>query len=178
MPDTLIYPVVQELLSCLCAALDTEYGDSPFKPQHCCVRAGESVSADASIYEDLCCEGLAWVRMNTMYVTNDEFPNPDTVAAVSGCGVQAWGLELEMGVLRCAPTGSISEIPTCEEWTTLTSNVARDAKAMRAAMCCLINRLDPYSVAIGQWSPLPTTGGCAGGSWNLTVQIVNDCEGC
>lgn len=179
MADTLIYPVAQQLLECFCDALAVEYPEPDVgRPANCCIRVGESVSADADLYTDLCCEGLAWVRPVEIFAAAADFPAPDTSAVVTGCGMPAWGLVLELGVLRCAPTGDITEIPTCEDWTALAEYVMRDAKAMRAAICCLIPQFDASSVAIGQWQPLPTTGGCAGGSMNITVQIINDCEDC
>lgn len=175
--DNLILPMAERLLACLCIALEANHTPEN-RPAHCCLRVGEAVSADASLYEDLCCEGLAWVRIDGVFASNDEFPNPDTQSVVTGCGVYAWGVTLEMGVMRCAPTGDISTIPTCDEWTALAVNVANDTRAMRDAMCCLIEQLDPSSVAIGSWAPLPTTGGCSGGAWQITVQVMNDCEDC
>jgi hypothetical protein len=175
--DTLILPMAELLLTCFCEALTVQH-TAANRPAHCCLRVGESVSADASPYEDLCCEGLAWVRIDSIFASNDEFPNPDTQVPVTGCGVSAWGVVLEMGVLRCAPTGSTTAVPTCSEWTALAVNVTNDARAMRDAICCLTAQLDPSSVAIGSWNPLPTTGGCAGGSWQISVQIANDCEDC
>lgn len=177
MADTLILPMAERLLECLCAAL-IEHHEAADRPENCCIRVGESVSADASAYEDLCCSGLAWVRIDSIFASNDEFPNPDTQVPITGCGVSAWGVVLEMGVLRCAPTGDINTIPTCNDWTALAVNVANDARAMRDAICCLTAQLDQQSVAIGSWQPLPTTGGCAGGAWQISVQIPNDCEGC
>ena len=177
MSDLLILPVAQSLLTCLCEALPLEMAVDKV-PDECCFRTGEIVSSDASAYEDLCCSGLAWVRPVTMFSASDDFPNPDTSSVVDACGPFAWGLTLEMGVLRCAPTGSATAIPTCAEWTELNTDIFNDARAMRRAMCCWIGQFDPSSVAIGAWQPLPTTGGCAGSTWQVTVQIINDCEPC
>lgn len=177
MADTLILPVAQQLLTCLCEALPLEMAANKV-PEQCCFRSGEIVSADASVYEDLCCSGLAWVRPVTMFSSGEDFPNPDTAVVTNACGPYAWGLTLEMGVMRCAPTGTMSTIPTCTDWTDLNTDIFNDAKAMRRAICCLTAQFDPSSVAIGTWTPLPTSGGCAGSTWQVTVQIINDCEGC
>lgn len=180
LTDNLILPAAERLLFFLCQALE-EVHEEEFRPLNCCLRVGESVSADASTYEDICCEGLGWVRVNQMFASNNEFPNPDTAEVIS-CAIYAWGVILEMGVIRCAPTGDIDTIPTCAEWTQLSINVANDALAMRKAMQCFIEEqnanFDNRSVAVGSWDPLPTSGGCAGGTWDITVQIINDCEGC
>lgn len=178
MTDTMITPIANALLECFCDALLAEHGptymvDGGTRPGECCFRVGELASMDASVFEDLCCSGLAWVRMADIFSTSNDFPAPDTSVVLTGCGPMAWGVVFELGVMRCAPTGNEYSIPTCDDWMALQTNVAKDAKAMRDAFCCLFNQLDPGSVAIGSWAPLPTTGGCAGGTWQVTVQIVN-----
>jgi hypothetical protein len=181
MADLLVKPISDALLACFCEALINQHGttlmvDGGTLPGECCYRVGEAVSADASEYEDLCCSGLAWVRIDDIFSTSDDFPAPDTSVVITGCGPLAWGVVLEMGVLRCAPTGDISTVPTCEEWTAMQEAIFLDQAAMREAMCCLIGQLDPSSVAIGSWNPLPTSGGCGGSTWQITVQIpCGDC---
>jgi len=178
MADTMIQPVAQQLLDCFAAALITEHGlptmaEGGTRPGETCFRSGELASMDASVFEDLCCSGLAWVRVADIFSTSTDFPTPDTLNVLMGCGAMAWGVVFELGVMRCAPTGSIETIPTCDEWTALQANLMADAKAMRAAFCCVFGEYDPGSIAIGSWVPLPTTGGCAGGTWQVTVQILN-----
>lgn len=173
----MIQPYAAMLLECFRNALLAEHGPTLMPkgtmPSETCYRVGEAASMDASEFEDLCCSGLAWVRVDNIFSTAVDFPTPDTLSVWTGCGPMAWGVVLEMGVMRCAPTGSIETIPTCDEWTALQYAVMADAKAMRQAACCLFNQLDPGSLAIGSWSPLPTTGGCAGGVWPVTIQILN-----
>lgn len=182
MADNLVNPIMQELLSCFCQALLDQHGptlmvDGGTMPGECCVRAGESVSMDASAYSDLCCSGLAGVRLTDVFVTSTDFPAPDTSVVVSGCGIPALGAVFELSVLRCAPTGDINFVPTCDEWQALVDAIALDRAAMLQAFCCMINQLDSSSVAIGSWSPLPTTGGCAGSTWQITIQIINCGDG-
>lgn len=177
MADALIAPIIQDLLDCFCAAIPLEMAADK-TPDECCFRSGEIVSADASVYQDLCCSGLAWVRPVSMFSSGEDFPNPDTAVVTNACGPYAWGVTLELGILRCAPTGSATQIPTCDEWTEFHEDIMNDARAMRRAICCLTAQLDPSSIAIGAWSPLPTSGGCGGSTWQITVQIINDCEPC
>lgn len=174
----MIQPVAAMLLECFDNALTAEHGTTLMvnggtMPGEVCYRVGELASMDASVFEDLCCSGLAWVRVADMFSSSTDFPTPDTLAVWNGCGPMAWGVVFELGVMRCAPTGSIETIPTCDEWTALQVNVMNDAKAMRQAFCCLFAQFDPGSIALGSWVPLPTTGGCAGGTWQVTVQIIN-----
>lgn len=177
MADTLIQPVAEDLLLCFRNALLAEHGPTEMPtgtmPSEVCARVGEVASMDASMFEDLCCSGLAWVRVADIFSSATDFPTPDTLTVWSGCGPRAWGVVFELGVMRCAPTGDINTIPTCEEWTALQENVMKDAKAMRQAFCCIFRQFDAGSIALGSWVPLPTTGGCAGGTWQVTVQIIN-----
>lgn len=174
----MIQPVAAMLLECFRNALTAEHGTTTMinggtMPGEVCYRVGEIASMDASVFEDLCCSGLAWLRVADIFSSSTDFPTPDTLTVWNGCGPQAWGVVFELGVMRCAPTGDIETIPTCEEWTALQVNVMNDAKAMRQAFCCLFAQFDPGSIALGSWVPLPTTGGCAGGTWQVSVQIIN-----
>lgn len=177
MTDTMIQPIAEDLLECFRVALLAEHGTVEMPtgtmPSEVCFRVGELASMDASAFQDLCCSGLAWLRVVDIFASRTDFPTPDTLTVWNGCGPVAWGAVFELGVMRCAPTGDIYTIPTCEQWTDLQVNVMKDAKAMRQAFCCLFNQLDPGSVALGSWEPLPTTGGCAGGTWQVSVQILN-----
>lgn len=183
MTDTMIQPVAAMVLECFNNALLAEHGPGRMPlhgtmPSEVCYRVGELASMDASLYEDLCCSGLGWVRVADIFSTSTDFPTPDTLNVLTGCGPMAWGVVFELGVMRCAPTGDIATIPTCEEWTNLQVNVMKDAKAMRQTFCCMKDQFDPSSIALGSWAPLPTTGGCAGGTWQFSVQILNSecCE--
>ncbi len=53
-----------------------------------------------------------------------------------------------------------------------------DAKAMRAAACCFEELYDAQTVALGQWSPAGPDGGCIGSTWQVSVEILNECEDC
>lgn len=180
MADITVLPVAQDLLECFRTALLAQHGTELMPegdmPGQVCFRVGEIVSAEASVYQDVCCSGLAWVRVADIFASANDFPAPDTTVLLN-CPIPAWGVVFELGVLRCAPTGDAYTIPGCPEWTALFETIMADAAAMRAAACCLAQGLDPSSVGIGSWAPLPTSGGCAGGTMQISVQIEN-CETC
>lgn len=175
--DTLFLPAAVNLLNCLCAALNSR----PNPPSICCLRPGDSVVQDVGIpgySQDECCAGQAYVRVVGFYMTggaNSPFPSPSTDAPVSPCGVPAWGLQLEMGVFRCIRT---DRQPTCTEYTEAVIRQMNDAKAMREAACCFEDLYDPETVALGQWSPAGPDGGCVGSTWQVSVEILNECEDC
>jgi hypothetical protein len=168
--DTMFLPVAQRLLTCLCAQLSSR----PNAPQICCLRGGDAVVQDAGILLDECCAGQAYVRIVGIAPTGRDiapFPSPSTDFPITGCGVPAWNLVLELGVFRCAPSGSGKLPPTCAAWT------EADMVAMRDAICCFTEPLDPMSLAYGEWTPRGPDGGCLGSTWQVTVEVAN-CEGC
>ena len=172
--DSLLLPVAVNMLSCLCAALaeETTWPTDAI----CCLRAGDSAIQDVGQYFDECCQGMAYVRPAGFYMTGtveSPFPSPSTDAAISSCGVPAWGLQLEIGVFRCIRT---DRPLTCAEWTEAVVRQLADAKAMRAAVCCLEQLYDPQSVALGLWTPVGPQGGCLGSIWPISVQVDNVCE--
>lgn len=171
--DQLLFPAVQSLLVCLCTALSQQANP----PGICCLRAGDSVVQDMGINLDECCTGQAYVRPAGFYATGDPnspFPSPSTDAAITPCGVTAWGLQIEMGVFRCMPTTSPV---SCAQWETVTLQHMADAKAMRTAICCWMTQYDPSSVSLGAWTPVGPDGGCIGSTWMVSIQIDN-CEEC
>lgn len=156
----------------LLAYLETRLTAQPNVPAQFCLRVGE-----VAMELDECCAGLAYVKITSIYPSDVEFPSPRTDSPVTGCGITAWGVELEMGVLRCAPTGTQMKGPTCTEWTTIAGQVADDARAMRMALCDFIDHYDPNTLAVGSWGPIDPQGGCTGGVQSVTVQIpACECE--
>lgn len=170
--DMLLLPIALELLECLRTALSLETNP----PLNICLRAGDSVTADLGQTYDECCEGLAWVRPAGFYMSGTQvspFPSPSTDEAIYACGVPAWGLNLEMGVLRCVKSsGRLS----CEDWNAAVIQQLADAKAMRAAVCCLESAHDPGDIALGTWTPIGPAGGCLGSSWDVSFLVSNVCE--
>lgn len=166
MPDITVFPVAQTLLTCLTEAL----GTNPSPPQNYCLRTGDVVFADFNQNRDECCEGLAYVRVARIFPSDDEFPVEQ--ATWRPCHPLAWAAELEMGVWRCEPQQTPTELPSCEEWTSITQIVLNDWEAMTRAMCCLtssdiLDRGDP--VFAGTWAPLNSGGGCTGGAMPVIV---------
>ncbi len=136
MADTVILPLANQLLSCL----DQELSLNPDPPAEICLRAGDQVLHDAdalSGVDKVCCPGLGYVRINTMYPSG-EFPTPDVSPGKGrgGCYPIAWAVELVMGTVRCIPNIGTTSGPTCTDWTTVATRDANDLDAMRKALCC------------------------------------------
>lgn len=157
------------LLTCLVDAL----AQNPNPPARACLRVGEEVRQDMSIYEDECCDGLAYVKINQVYPSATF---PDILEDATNCAIDAWGVDLEMGVFRCAPTGEIAELATCEQWSAATSQVHFDAAAMRAAVACFRAQQTPGDeLLVRPWIPLGPAGGCTGGTQIVSAAFMQRC---
>lgn len=164
--DDLILPLAEDLLACLA----TEVAKVPVPPEQVCLRPGDLVGFLISTRQDECCSGLAWVRVSTFYPSAN-FPEPLETATVRG-EVPSWVASLEMGVIRCAPTGDAEHLPTCTQWTDTTEAVLHDAAAMRAAYCCF-EATRKGSVMPTPWEPFAVEGGCTGGRMELLVRVAS-----
>lgn len=158
------------LLACLESAFTGDAGI----PGQFCQRPGDQVAFLFGEGVDDCCTGLAWVRVQSIDPVVDPVASeqPDYNPCYAPRRVT-----IEMGVARCNPSG----VPTCEQWTQLAARMDLDATAMRRAACCARGALKTddsavYEVLGGAWTPLESSGGCAGGS--MTVSVWIDCGEC
>lgn len=167
VPDQAVWPMLVDVLACLETAADQV--EAP--PLYRSIRMGEGLQANISPTEDECCQGLAWVRPGQISPTNT-FPTPES--AWTPCPPGELAVEVEIGMLRCAPImapggDDAMLIPTAAQHAQTAYRVLADAAALRRAACCLIDR--GYSVFVGSWSPLPIEANCAGGSMRITVAV-------
>lgn len=170
--DPLVMPLAREMLACL----DQEMAKVASPPTYVQLRPGNVVAHLLSVNEDECCEGLAWVRPGPFFPSSTTFPVQDSTP-IRG-GQRAWAVTLELGAVRCAPTGDENAIPTGEEWDATVQAVMDDAAAMRRAICCFIDARPGRSARVlpGIWQPIEVQGGCVGGLIPVTVQgPVCDC---
>lgn len=167
LQDDIIYDVAAKLLACLTVQvnqLDSVPANIGFLP-------GAAFAEDLSIYNDLCCEGTAFVRHASTYPSGENFPAPDT--GQDPCSPLAWGIVFEIGVMRCAPTGSIAFVPTMAEWSAANSQYFLDMAALRAAICCYQGQYSQGDgIVIGQASPSGPQGGCIVATLTVTIQAI------
>lgn len=170
--DTMVLPIAENLLACLCEAV----AEAPNPPASCCLRPGVTVAQGVSEHEDECCEGLAWVRVSRVWPTGSEVGFPAINDDPFNCSPISYGIEMEMGIYRCAPTGDERNLPTCDEWTATTEQILDDAASMRRAWCCFRDNYDNSAKLVGQWIPVMVQGGCTGGT--MTIMIESYCTDC
>jgi hypothetical protein len=173
---TFVSDAAQQLLSCYDTAL--QEGPNPPPDDNICLRVGQ-VPFDVGLSQDLCCEGFAWVRVLRIFPSVN-FPNPDSIP--NDCQNSSYAVEFELGAIRCLPFGSEHAGPTCDEWTSVFTQVDEDAASMRRAICCIRDLQDANmtfidQIIVGEWIPIDGQGGCIGGQMNVTVHIsCNECE--
>lgn len=166
----LVADLMGEALACLAAAV----ADLDDPPEQVCLRPGDQVSLLASLNDDECCTGLAWVRLVNTYPST-EFPDQDVT--FSRCPPPQWAVVLEMGIARCAPTADATDIPSCEEWTAATAAQLADRAAMIRAVCCLEQVDTDRMVLRGLYTPQAVEGGCLSGTLQVTVAVpACECE--
>ncbi len=174
-----VAPIAQALLACLCA----QAALNPSPPQNCCYRVGTEVAHDADQFTDLCCQGLAYVRLGDVFPSTDNFPELDVNRqAQENCGIASWGVELTAGLLRCIPMPEDGSMPTCADWNEAAAQNFADSATLRATACCFVAsvRANPLllgmSAIIGRQTQTSPLGGCIERSISLTVQVPNcDC---
>lgn len=154
-------------------------------PEHCRFQVGTEGFAGVGVDSDECCEGVAYTALGDIYPSWSSFPDADIIRQVQGrCVIQAWAVDIKLGIIRCAPTGTNTGPPTDAEWNAAALLGFADAQALRRASCCLRQGVDTISdqfngmnVVIGRQQQGVTQGGCMERYVTITVQFPN-CEAC
>lgn len=154
-----------QMLACL--QIQVEAAANP--PQNVQFLPGSQAGEDLSEFRDLCCEGTAFVRVTTLYPSFQAFPAPDVDAFP--CQQQAMALGYEVGIMRCAPAGTISQVPSAAEWLVAQQQQMVDAKSLFKTLCCYSGIYNMDAMLMGPWTPVGPTGACLLGSVTLTHQI-------
>lgn len=162
--DTMILPLMAGLLGAIAAELQKRelepVGDMGIRP-------GEQTAFDyVGVGNDDECS-QAWVRLVSGAPTNS-FPDQN------GTVVQ-WNkmaFNLEVGLMRCVPTGEPNNPPSLEEYYAAADDQLADMAAMRTAICNYLHRV-PRDFVLGIYTPYGPMGGVAGGSWQVQVHWMN-----
>lgn len=125
-----------------------------------------------------CAGGLLYVRIPQMYPSGTPWHQPNS--SPSNCAAPMLGMQLAVGVFRCAPTqGTNGKPPSDEKQTQAALEMLLDAELIKQAIeCCMRgtkgvdNRL-----LLGTWTPSPASGGAYSSEWTLTVGVPN-CVDC
>lgn len=163
--------LAQELLSCLQAALAA--GPQPIPAEHVMLRAGSETTPLIATGRDECCEGLGWVRVQSVSGVRQV---GDLLNVT--CFQQERDLTLELGVVRCAPSADASSVPSAAQWMAAALQLDADMGAMEAAVCCAFGDIEGSAaeeVSVGRYQPLGVDGNCIGGTMTVEIRMQNCC---
>lgn len=167
--DLVATPLAMRLLVCL--GEQVALLEKP--PANVMLRSGNQVNFLMSLSKNECCNGLAWVRVSQIAPSSGQnFPAQDLIP--QRCGTQRYAVELEMGIVRCAPVATGQAIPSGDIWNISAVDTLADFAAMDRAVCCFLEGFTGIALQ-GAWTPLAVQGMCVGGVMNLTAS-ANPCN--
>lgn len=165
--------ILGEVLDGLASCLRTKLAEQKAETCFTSMIPGHQVVDDYCDCSNEGC-GQATVRVTTVFPSS-KFPTPDNGNAAQGTGGSCGAplvATIELAIRRCEPTGDgQGNPPTILQQTTAALRVVGDIAIIRAAVeCC--DAVTSRTHQLGSWTPLPSTGGCGGGSWPLNVSLV------
>lgn len=161
-PD-LPFLLAQEILGCVCAALDSDSD---------CVCPCRTYVAHGQVAYDDCCEGQLWIAVDRLFLY-ETFPTPTTRPVTCN---PTLGADMSIGILRCAPTPtSDGRAPTFMQLDTSSSQTLREGTIiMSSLICCLLQNGPRHRrFTIGSQVPIGPTGGCIGTLTRFSVELVS-----
>lgn len=171
--DAMVWPILEDMLSCLNDAF-AHHPEPPAIIRHQTGNGNAIAQIDPTRNprRNECCEGLAWVRLASIFPAAGDTLAPDT--RVGNC-YRGWAVQVELGAVRCWP--GAGKFADKEMWAESAYLVAQDAAALRRTVtCCYEPGNDLHQVAVGTWTPVGITGQCVGGRMPVTVSSdVGDC---
>lgn len=164
--ESVIYPTIIRLASCLC----TEIQNSELpEPCYCGPIVGDIVYDFCSDCSTGKCGGQAWVRLVDAFPSSD-FPSP--MSSPMNCNAPI-AYTLEVGIVRCKPVGTNSAVagykpPTMQQNVDALALQLADLAAMRRAMQCCLDEGD-LTYYISNYVPSSPDGDCLGGAFTVTI---------
>lgn len=162
--DFLLTPILDALRVCLCSRLeDKTEGSGCF----CGIYPGATTNADWCSCKGNGGCGMGWVRLDRVYPSQARFPSPDSAPAACTTVLAA---VIEVGTYRCQPVPDRNGNMDPAAVTQAALTQVEDMWAMvEAIKCCEPIAKRPHH--LGTYLPRDG-GGCGGGSWQVTVQLV------
>jgi len=150
------------LRDCLCAQIEAD-GSPPVC--FCEVVPGEAATAEYFNCTGAC-SGMAWVRLMSSYrATSVGTPNGE----VGNCGKET-GLEVELGIMRCAPgllTRDGRPVPAAVVSEVTAQQMMDMETLVRTVECCPL--LNPKDYIVGSYRPIGPEGGIVGGALDISM---------
>jgi hypothetical protein len=175
-----VYDIAQHIKTCVLEWLATT---TDGLPDRACV-----------IWGELAWDGCECGQL-TVAIAN-QFESTGTAIARSAtetpgrreCGPPTYTANYTVTILRCAPTGTNTAPPTCDELEAFARGATEDAWAVRAGViCCLSEAIKTrlpngskmyVDFVVGAQIPVGPQGACGGSSLAVSVTIDNGCYPC
>lgn len=141
-----------------------------------CLIPGSEIAEDVDPItgSDLCCEGLAWVRIGDAYPSSN-WPEPD--ATLSKCWPVQWAQRYEVGILGCYP--SSEHMLTCAQKGEYALQDAARLEALKQVFCCFAQKKEMTRTArnwtIESIAVQGPRGGCVSRVASVIVQLPKCC---
>ena len=180
MPSTPELDIANVFLDCLQAYYVTPHENLPdIKEGNFCLIPGSEIAEDIDpIFGfDLCCDGLAWVRIDNSYPSSN-FPEPDPV--LDKCFPVSLAQRYEVGILGCYPAGE--HMLSCAQKGNLALQDAARLRALWNVFCCFGKTMDAKPRTRGKlWTVEGITvqgprGGCISRVASVLVSIPVCCD--
>jgi hypothetical protein len=174
------YDIAVRIKECVLERLATT---TDGEPDRACVIVGEMA-------DDECECGQLTVAMETNFeAVNTNTPRSTTeTPGRRECGPPNFVVNYTITILRCAPSGTNTAPPTCDELESSARSATEDAWAVRAGViCCLSAAIKDklpngtrlyrdFVVGVQTW--VGPRGGCVGSALPVSVTIDNGCYPC
>lgn len=161
--DQQIAPLLYTMAECLCEQLAGTPGGAPC---FCGVMPAALVPMDFCDCATANRCGMGYVRLDSLYPSR-VFANPDIDAR---CG-SPLAARIAVGVTRCLPDmDARGNPPGVDQQTEAVRYQMADMMAARRAIACCLDPATKY--VLGAYTPVGPAGGCGGGQWLVTVQVI------
>lgn len=172
--------IAHHIKNCVLEWLETT---STGLPERACVISGELA------WDECECGQLTVAVLNEFESVDTNIPRSGTeTPGRRSCGPPLYTINYMVTMLRCAPTGTNTEPPTCDELEAFERMTTEDAWAVRAGViCCLDEAISTRlpngtklyrDFVVGTQTRIGPQGACGGSQLPVSVTIDNGCYPC
>lgn len=175
-----VYDIAVKIKECVLPWLETT---SKGLPERSCVISGELA------WDECECGQLTVAIQNEFEASGTNLPRSGTATpGRRACGPPLYTANYLVTMLRCAPTGTNTAPPTCDELEAFARMTTEDAWAVRAGViCCLDEAITAklpngtrlyHDFVVGTQTRIGPQGACGGSQLPVSVTINNGCYPC
>lgn len=175
-----VFDIAEHIKECVLAWLETT---SHGLPERACVISGELA------WDECECGQLTVAIQNEYEASGTSIPRSATeTPGRRACGPPLYTANYMVTMLRCAPTGTNTDPPLCDELEAFARMTTEDAWAVRAGViCCLDEAISTRlpngtkmyrDFVVGVQTRVGPRGACGGSELPVSVTIDNGCYPC